>query len=52
MGRKKLNLSERKIKIGITLDRDLYQRIKNSNLIPSQLLNKLLRTYYDNQGMQ
>lgn len=51
MGRHKKNENDKKIKIGITIDRELYYRIKNDKLIPSRIIEKLVRDYYDNKSM-
>jgi hypothetical protein len=42
---------ERKIKFGISLDRDLFDRMVKEKIKKSTLLNKLLREYYGNKDM-
>jgi len=46
MGRNLKPEIEKKIKISISLDRKLYNKIKESNNKPSQVLERLLREYY------
>ena len=42
------NQEEKKIKIGISIDRELYKKIKDENLKPSRVIEKLLREHYGN----
>jgi hypothetical protein len=51
MGRKLKLEIEKKIKISISLDRKLYNLIKESNDKPSQVLEKLLKEYYDDKNL-
>jgi hypothetical protein len=48
MGRPIKTQEEKKIKIGISIDRELYKKIKNENLKPSRVIEKLLREHYGN----
>ena len=48
MGRPKKTTEQKKIKVSISLDRDLYNKIKLDNLKPSRILEKLLKEYYGN----
>jgi hypothetical protein len=48
MGRPIKIQEEKKIKIGISIDRKLYKKIKDENLKPSRIIEKLLRDYYGN----
>jgi hypothetical protein len=52
MGRKLKLEEERKVKFGISLDRDLFDRMVKEKVKKSTLLNKLLKEYYDNKDMQ
>ena len=47
MGRRKKIDSEKKIKISISLDRNLYAKILSDNLRPSRIIEKLVRKYYE-----
>jgi hypothetical protein len=51
MGRPKKEEKDKKIKIGITLDRDLYNQIKKDKLIPSRIIEILIRDYYGNKNL-
>jgi len=51
MGRPKKEESEKKIKIGITIDRKLYNLIKKDNLKPSRIIEKLVKDYYGNKNL-
>ena len=42
---------DRKVKFGISLDRDLFNRMVKEKIKKSTLLNKLLREYYGNKDM-
>jgi len=46
MGRPIKTQEEKKIKIGISLDRKLYHKIKNENLKPSRIIEELLSKHY------
>ena len=48
MGRPKKNTDDKKIKVSISLDRDLYYKIKLDNSKPSRIIEKLIRNYYEN----
>ena len=43
MGRPKKNENDKKIKIGITIDRELYNQIKKDKLMPSRIIEKLVK---------
>lgn len=51
MGRPKKNESDKKVKIGITMDPKLYEQIKIDKLIPSRIIEKLVREYYENKNL-
>jgi hypothetical protein len=51
MGRPKKEEHNKKIKIGVSLDRGLYEKIKNDNLIPSRIIEKLIKEYYENKSL-
>ena len=42
---------DRKVKFGISLDRDLFDRMVKEKIKKSTLLNKLLKEYYGNKNM-
>ena len=46
MGRPKKNKEEKKIKVSISLDRVLYNKIKEEKIMPSRIIEKLVREYY------
>lgn len=48
MGRPKKTTEQKKIKVSISLDRDLYNKMKLDNLKPSRILERLLKEYYGN----
>ena len=51
MGRPKKEEKDKKIKIGITLDRKLYNQIKTDRLKPSRIIEKLVKDYYANKNL-
>lgn len=51
MGRPKKEENDKKIKIGITIDRELYSLIKKDNLKPSRIIENLVREYYGNKDL-
>ena len=51
MGRKLKPKDERKVKFGISLDRDLFDLMVKEKIKKSTLLNKLLKEYYGNKDM-
>jgi hypothetical protein len=51
MGRKLKLEEDRKVKFGISLDRDLFDRMVKEKVKKSTLLNKLLKEYYANKDM-
>ena len=51
MGRKQKLSEEKKIKVSISLDRELYSLIKLDNLMPSRIIEKLVREYYGNKNL-
>lgn len=51
MGRKQKSLEEKKIKVSISLDRELYKSIKTDKLIPSRIIEKLVREYYEKKNL-
>jgi hypothetical protein len=42
---------ERKVKFGISLDRELFDRMVKEKIKKSTLLNKLLKEYYEKKDM-
>jgi len=51
MGRPKKNTEEKKIKVSISLDRGLYNKIKSEKIMPSRIIEKLIREYYGNKDL-
>jgi hypothetical protein len=51
MGRKQKLEEERKVKFGISLDRDLFDRMVKEKVKKSTLLNKLLKEYYGKKDL-
>jgi hypothetical protein len=51
MGRPKKEENDKKIKIGITIDRNLYNLIKKDKLMPSRIIEKLVKEYYGNKNL-
>lgn len=51
MGRLKKDISDKKIKISISLDRHLYFKIKSDNLKPSRVIQKLIENYYGDKNL-
>ena len=48
MGRPKKDTNDKKIKLSISLDRELYNKIKSDNFKPSRIIERLIREYYGN----
>lgn len=46
MGRKKMKPDDRKIKFGISLDKNIFNRMVNDKIMKSRLIEKLLKEYY------
>jgi hypothetical protein len=51
MGRQKKLDNEKKIKVSISLNRELYAKIKNNKLMPSRIIEKLLWDYYGKEDL-
>lgn len=51
MGRPKKMLEEKKVKVSISLDRNLYLKIRRDNFKPSQIIEKLVEEYYGNKNL-
>ena len=51
MGRPKKQEKDCKVKFGISLDRDLFDRMIKEKVKKSTLLNKLLKEYYENKDL-
>jgi hypothetical protein len=51
MGRPRKEVFEKKIKFGISIDRKIYQKIKDDNFKPSRIIEKLLKEYYDKKSL-
>jgi post-segregation antitoxin (ccd killing protein) len=48
MGRPSKPEQEKKVKISISVDKNLYEKIKSDNLKPSRIIERLLKEYYEN----
>jgi hypothetical protein len=51
MGRPKKIEKDKKVKFGISLDRDLFDRMVKEKVKKSTLLNRLLKEYYGKKDM-
>lgn len=51
MGRPKKNTEEKKVKVSISLDRELYNKIKTDKFKPSRIIEKLVREFYGNKNL-
>jgi hypothetical protein len=51
MGRPKKNKEEKKVKVSISIDRFLYNKIKEEKIMPSRIIEKLVRKYYENKDL-
>ena len=51
MGRHKKNKEDKKVKVSISLDRILYNKIKEEKIMPSRIIEKLVREYYGNKNL-
>ena len=51
MGRLKKNKEEKKVKVSISLDRILYDKIKEEKIMVSRIIEKLIREYYGNKDL-
>ena len=51
MGRPKKNKEDKKIKVSISIDRELYYKIKEEKIMPSRIIEKLIRAYYGNKNL-
>lgn len=51
MGRPKKDKKDCKIKFGISLDRDLFDRMVKEKVKKSSLINKLLKEYYEKKDL-
>ena len=52
MGRKTMPKELRKVKFGISLDVELFDRMVKEKIKKSTLINRLLKEYYGNKDMQ
>jgi hypothetical protein len=51
MGRPKKEKKDCKVKFGISLDRELFNRMVEEKTKKSSLINKLLKEYYGKKGL-
>jgi hypothetical protein len=51
MGRKKKNETDKKVKIGISLDRTLYDLILKEGEKCSRIIEKIIRKHYENKNL-
>jgi hypothetical protein len=51
MGRKSIKKELKKVKFGISLDSELFDRMVKEQIKKSTLINKLLKEYYANKDM-
>lgn len=51
MGRPVKDYNEKKIKISISIDKNVYYLMKSNGEKPSRIIQKLLDEYYGNQSL-
>ena len=51
MGRLKKTEEEKKIKIGISIDRKLFNQLKKDKIVPSRFFDKQLKEYYGKKDL-
>jgi hypothetical protein len=51
MGRKKIKIEEKKVRVSITIEPDLEKMVKNKHINLSSLTNKLLKEFFYNEKM-
>lgn len=51
MGRPKKNEKDKKIKVSVSMDRQLLKLIKDDGFKPSRIINKLVKEYYGNKDL-
>jgi hypothetical protein len=51
MGRNKKLDCEKKIKVSVSLNKEIYYKIKKDNFMPSRIIEKLLIDYYENKNL-
>lgn len=51
MGRPKKIKEDKKIKVSISLDRTLYNKIKEEKLMPSRIIEQLIKEYYGSKNL-
>jgi hypothetical protein len=51
MGRKKKLDVDKKIKVSISLNKEIYNKIKKDNFMPSRIIEKLLMEYYKDKNL-
>jgi hypothetical protein len=51
MGRPKKLQEDKKIKISISVDRNLFNRLKIDKIVPSRIFDKLLKDYYGKKDL-
>jgi hypothetical protein len=51
MGRPKKDEKDKKIKVSVSMDRQLLKLIKDDGLKPSRIINRLVEEYYGNKNL-
>jgi hypothetical protein len=51
MGRPTKDYNDKKINISISLEKEIYYRMKNDGEKPSRIIEKLLKDYYGNKNL-
>jgi hypothetical protein len=51
MGRPKKMEEEKKVKYGISIDRNLFDKMKEEHKSVSKFIQKLVKAYYDKKGL-
>lgn len=52
IGRPNKEPKDKKVKYGISIDRYLFDKMKNEGISISKLVQKLIKDYYDRKNMQ
>jgi hypothetical protein len=51
MGRNKIKIEEKKIRVSITIDPEINKMVKDKHINLSSLTNKLLKKYFNNENL-
>lgn len=51
MGRNKIKIEEKKIRVSITINPEINKMVKDKHINLSSLTNKLLKEYFNNENL-